>query len=160
MVRPALPFLQVEPHRDKKKTPRAPKGSRKVVACRQTSHAVLRALDNGLLQCRGAGLATFLPAEEDKLVPLSSRNTLVLTSDEGSPSMAMGQWLQYKSKLRILVMRDIFHREWNGASNSINCVGMWGTVLLTTMAFNLPYGLGTGMLGGLRPTRMSSTVRV
>eukprot|EP00974_Lingulodinium_polyedra_P024209 2345491-Lingulodinium_polyedra.AAC.1 len=37
-------------------------------------------------------------------------------------------------------MRDIFHREWNDVRLSIKDCNLWHIVILSAVAFNLPYG--------------------
>eukprot|EP00974_Lingulodinium_polyedra_P085451 8275694-Lingulodinium_polyedra.AAC.1 len=63
----------------------------------------------------GSGLVDFLP-EPDAPAILhgpSRRKTLALHQDEGSAAYAPGWYLLYHLKLRLAVVRDPFHREWN-----------------------------------------------
>eukprot|EP00974_Lingulodinium_polyedra_P018251 1765395-Lingulodinium_polyedra.AAC.1 len=43
-------------------------------------------------------------------------------------------------KLRVLLVRDIFHREWNDVRAAAKSSDLWWAVLLSTMVFNLSYG--------------------
>ena len=37
-------------------------------------------------------------------------------------------------------MRDIYHREWNDMCFALKSAQVWWAVILSTVAFNLPYG--------------------
>ena len=112
----------------------------KVVKARRSSLAAFRALDNALRHGRKRGLEVFLPTEGDKAKRLCVRHTLVLHYDEASPNLAMGQWMLYKGLLRIVLLRDVFHREWNDCGLALRSVGLWHVVLLTALVHNLTYG--------------------
>ena len=98
------------------------------------------------MQARGAGMSVFLPTPlpEVSAVPLARRPTLVMCYDEGSPNVALAQWLQYRARLRVICLRDPFLREWNDVTNALRAVGLWDTVLLSTVCFNLPHGPWNG----------------
>eukprot|EP00974_Lingulodinium_polyedra_P030085 2897503-Lingulodinium_polyedra.AAC.1 len=49
-------------------------------------------------------------------------------------------WLGYAARARVLAVRDIFHREWNDVCLSLKGAGVWSTVVMTSVLFNLPYG--------------------
>ena len=140
-------FAPVPKAKRKGKTARAKRSAPKkklgpqVVKSRTGALGTLRALDNALATTRKRGLSAFLPnPEADEGQPLHKRPTLVLHYDEASPNLAMGMWLAYKAKLRVVTMRDIFHREWNDVQLAIKGVGLWYVVLLTSLVFNLVYG--------------------
>eukprot|EP00974_Lingulodinium_polyedra_P040786 3918263-Lingulodinium_polyedra.AAC.1 len=60
------------------------------------------------------GLAAFLdPSPPQQLPSWDQRKTLCLHFDEGSPNLALVNWLLYSVKARVVAVRDIFHREWN-----------------------------------------------
>eukprot|EP00974_Lingulodinium_polyedra_P058590 5641606-Lingulodinium_polyedra.AAC.1 len=63
---------------------------------------------------RGAGLSVFV-AREGSGAPESLLDlpVLALHYDEGSPGLAMYHWMAYAGSLRVVGLRDIFHREWN-----------------------------------------------
>ena len=107
---------------------------------RLSSFATFRALDHALIQSRKRGLATFLPSDEDTGKRFCTRPTLVIHYDERSPSLSMGQWLQNKAQLRVVLMRDIFHREWNDCMLAVKSSSMWHVLLLTSVVHNLPSG--------------------
>ncbi len=89
---------------------------------RESAHSNLRAVDHLLTVVLGKGLSFFLASggegqEESEL--LAERRTLVLHLDEGSPTLAMCWWLLYHTRVRIVPVWDIFHREWNDCKNAI-----------------------------------------
>ena len=73
-------------------------------------------------------------------MPLHCRPTLVLHFDEASPNIVMYCWLLYHMGLRVMAVRDVFHREWNDVQLAVKATGLWHVVLLSSLAFNLPYG--------------------
>ena len=75
-------------------------------------------------------------------------NRICASSASISPNFAGGLFLLYKAKLRLLVVRDIFHGEWNDAILALKDAGLWSKVTLAPVALNLPYGPGMGQLGG------------
>ena len=116
------------------------KGPRVIVKERRASFACLRALDNALLQGTKIGLADFMEDAEGSTGDLCKRSVLVIFLDEASTNMAMAMWLQYKVRLRMIFIRDVFHREWNDVSLAVRHTGLWWVVLLSSLAFNLPFG--------------------
>eukprot|EP00974_Lingulodinium_polyedra_P053391 5129326-Lingulodinium_polyedra.AAC.1 len=54
--------------------------------------------------------------------------------------MAAAMFMQYHVKLRMIGIMDIFHREWNDVSLALQRAGCWSAVLLSTLAFNVPFG--------------------
>ena len=116
------------------------KGPRVIVKERRASFACLRALDNALLQGTKRGLADFMEDAEGSTGDLCKRSVLVIFFDEASTNMAMAMWLQYKVRLRMIFIRDVFHREWNDVSLAVKHTGLWWVVLLSSLAFNLPFG--------------------
>eukprot|EP00974_Lingulodinium_polyedra_P089510 8679701-Lingulodinium_polyedra.AAC.1 len=60
------------------------------------------------------------------------------------------QWyLGYAKGVRLLALRDVFHREWNGISFALKAVGVWA-VVLTTIAYNPLGGFGRAKPGSNR----------
>ena len=116
------------------------KGPRVIVKERRASFACLRALDYALLQGTKRGLADFMEDAEGSTGDLCKRSVLVTFFDEASTNMAMAMWLQYKVRLRMIFIRDVFHREWNDVSLAVKHTGLWWVVLLSSLAFNLPFG--------------------
>ena len=121
---------------------------------RLSAHRLMRTLDYLLLLVYGCGLARFCPTGE--FSPLASRPLLVLCQDEGSPGFAMVWFLLYKTKARVLSLRDPFHRFWNDVCAALKGCGLWWPVLLTTVAFNFTHGPWAGaawwekLVGGAR----------
>ena len=60
--------------------------------------------------------------------------------DEASPSYAMWWYLFFHCRLRMVLVRDVFHRQWNDAKLTLIRKGLWWVVLLTTVMFNMPFG--------------------
>eukprot|EP00974_Lingulodinium_polyedra_P033763 3246390-Lingulodinium_polyedra.AAC.1 len=60
--------------------------------------------------------------------------------DEGSVGIAAWWFMAHHLPCRTLLVKDIFHRQWNDAQMAIRGSGLWWVVLLTTMAYNLCYG--------------------
>eukprot|EP00974_Lingulodinium_polyedra_P041032 3943298-Lingulodinium_polyedra.AAC.1 len=52
----------------------------------------------------------------------------------------MVQWLTYSAGLRVLGLRDVFHREWNDTKAAVKAGGLWWVVVWTIVVYNLPYG--------------------
>eukprot|EP00974_Lingulodinium_polyedra_P051483 4953431-Lingulodinium_polyedra.AAC.1 len=52
----------------------------------------------------------------------------------------MWGWFAYKAGLRVMGVRDIFHREWNDVIGALKQAELWWVVILTTLAYHLPYG--------------------
>ena len=75
---------------------------------------------------------------------LLSLPLLVLHFDEGSPNQALYCWMQYQARLRVIGVRDIYHREWNDVTLALRQAGLWRYVVLSSILFNLPYGPWNG----------------
>ena len=96
-------------------------------------------MDNVLLQVSTSGLERFTPeAPEER--PVDERPTLSLHLDEGSPGYACMWYLIHHVQARTLVIRDIFHREWNDAKGALMDTNVWWVCLLTRIPFNMAYG--------------------
>ena len=115
-------------------------GNQVVVKSRLAASRLTRSVDHALRNARGKGLDAFLADAPGSDAPLGQRPSLNLFFDEASPNIAMYLWLAYHKKLRVVGIRDIFHRQWNDVMNAIKAAGLWWAVLLTSVAFNLPYG--------------------
>eukprot|EP00974_Lingulodinium_polyedra_P038571 3696441-Lingulodinium_polyedra.AAC.1 len=87
----------------------------------------------------GAGLEQFCPPA-DVPRPLSQRPLLVLAMDEGSVGYAMLWYAQYFLQARVVLFRDIYHREWNDCTQAIKQSNLWWVILMTSMVANLCYG--------------------
>ena len=114
-------------------------GATNVVLERTAASAQTRALDKALFVARGHGLAIFVCRVWEER-EFGSRPLLVLYMDEASCNMAMSQWMLYHSNLRVIRIRDIFHREWNDVQLALKQAGLWWVVVLTSVAFNFVYG--------------------
>ena len=89
-----------------------------VKAVRQGGYHHIAALDKILYQTLGYGLDQFQRDDSDDWRGLVTDvirlpKTLVLHLDEEGPAYSMCWYLLYKEKLRFMMMRDIYHREWN-----------------------------------------------
>ena len=106
------------------------KGSRRVVLSRKTAAAYLSAVDHVLVRTRGVGLEVFLASEGGvgDARPLGERPLLVLSFDEASPNMAMFFYMAYHLRLRVVAIRDVFHREWNDAKLAVKGADLWWVV--------------------------------
>eukprot|EP00974_Lingulodinium_polyedra_P008769 838067-Lingulodinium_polyedra.AAC.1 len=58
----------------------------------------------------------------------------------GSSGYAAGWFLRHKLQGRIFQIHDIFHREWNDVIGALKSSGLWWTVLLSTVVYNLCFG--------------------
>jgi hypothetical protein len=99
----------------------------------------MRALDYLLVSTFGFGLEQYCHAK----LPIDpwGRHTLwVLYMDEGSTWFAVVWYLQYHIIGRVLMVRDIFQREWNDVQLAVKHCGLTTVILLTTMVLNLCYG--------------------
>eukprot|EP00974_Lingulodinium_polyedra_P028094 2713431-Lingulodinium_polyedra.AAC.1 len=88
----------------------------------------LVALDNLLQRTTGAGVSQFLPNQVRGRELWAMGNlprTLVMCMDEGSPGYAMVWWGLYKAHLRLLPLRDVFHREWNDTLDAVKGAGLF-----------------------------------
>ena len=113
---------------------------RKPVKARMSAHATGRALDRLMTTTVGVGLEDFKQLDGDHLVRIDQRRLLVVHMDEGSPSYALSWYLQYHERLRSLFIRDNYHREWDDVTLSLRKEGLWPTMLLSQLVFNLAHG--------------------
>eukprot|EP00974_Lingulodinium_polyedra_P086450 8376127-Lingulodinium_polyedra.AAC.1 len=111
-------------------------------APRKSVAGYLRALDHMLSTVVGFGLGAFVQTEEDALAVYSRRplRALVFNMDEGSNCLALCWWLQYAANVRMTFVRDIFHRQWRDLTLALKHCGMWSTVLLSSVVYNLHQG--------------------
>eukprot|EP00974_Lingulodinium_polyedra_P009016 862223-Lingulodinium_polyedra.AAC.1 len=42
--------------------------------------------------------------------------------------------------MRVLPLRDVFHREWNDTLNAVKGCGLYWVLVCSTLLYNLPYG--------------------
>ena len=93
----------------------------------------MKALDKILKNVLMVGQLFSQVQEGDRYVGLAWGHlppTLVLHADEGSPGFAMLWFLNYRlPSIRFLLVRNIFHREWNDVRNAISNKGLWWVVL-------------------------------
>ena len=125
------------------KLPRAASGrAGATTLVRKAAGDYLQALDKSLLDTTGQGLAAFGPDPEALAASQgpTRRPTLVLHQDEGSPGFALSWYILYHLKLRAVVVRDVYHREWNDIKLALKGAKCWWAVLLTTVSLNLAYG--------------------
>jgi len=103
---------------------------------------LLVALDSQVEVVVGAGLAQFVPDVGAAMVPYAPhrRKVLTIVADEASSNLSLLHWLQWKTQLRMVHMRDPLHRELNDVTDALKKAGLWSVVLLTTVVFNLAYG--------------------
>ena len=99
-----------------------------------------RALDNALTHTLGAGLDTYTNEAGGNDEDVSGKPLLVLHFDEASSNLALFCWMYYHLRLRVIGMRDIFHREGNDVLLALKSSGLWYVILITTVVFNLPCG--------------------
>ena len=92
---------------------------------RSSTLALLRAVDNSLRNSRGEGLRAFSGGKAERVEDVGSLPVLVLSFDEASTNLAATQFLGYKAGLRILWLRDIFHREWNDCLLALQNCGFY-----------------------------------
>ena len=112
-----------------------------VTGQRQSAFIHLKALDNLLQLTIGSGLDAFIAGDnlEDVIAYIADSSkegsipaTLTLHLDEGSPAYAMVWFLVNHCGLRIIHIRDIFHREWNDVKLAVGQCSLWDVVVLTT----------------------------
>lgn len=99
------------------------------------------ALNHMLVVCRGVGLSAFaVPASSDRRQEPHLWPTLTLSLDQRSDGWSMGCYLLWGTDLCVRVAPDPSHRGWNDAQLALRDVGMYGIVLLTTIALNWEHG--------------------
>eukprot|EP00972_Heterocapsa_arctica_P054082 7969435-Heterocapsa_arctica.AAC.1 len=87
---------------------------------RKSAYRQLKAIDWVLHDVLGTGLSNFLPPEADvSPSPVWDLPTLVLHMDEGSIGYCSPWYLQYRLDMRVLFVRDVFHREWNDIKGAL-----------------------------------------
>ena len=123
-----------------KRQPRRSKDKRAVAQVRRGAFNIFRALGHQLFKARGAGVSSFVREAAGSEGPLSKIPCFVFYYDECSANLALHNYLSYELKMRVLSIRDVFHREWNETMLALKASGLWGTVLLTTVVYNLAYG--------------------
>ena len=106
---------------------------------RMASHRTLLALDATLQRATGQGLSYFSASSGTDLPP-HLRPTLSMHLDEGSVGYGACWYLQFHILTRMVVCRDIYHREWNDAKNALMDCKLWWVCLLTRIPFNMAYG--------------------
>ena len=116
---------------------------------RQSAYIHLKALDKLLSLTIGSGLDAFIAGDnlEDVIAYIADSSkegsipaTLALHLDEGSPAYAMAWFLVNHCGLRMIHIRDIFHREWNDVKLAVGQCSLWDVVVLTTVVYNMPHG--------------------
>ena len=117
-------------------------------------------LDNALKVATGHGLADFLsqpppqPKQRKRKRQEASSSSsatpapmfvdqgkqLTLSIDQGPDGWSAVNWMLYKAKVRLVVLIDSNHRVWNDLKTSFSDAGLWTTVLLWGVFFNLNFG--------------------
>ena len=144
-----------------------------VTGQRHSAQYHIRALDRMLLFTISVGLSAFIgpprksgdkgsnaivgceEEAKDVLTTKKFKPTLVLTGDEGSPGYCMNWFLNYWQGVRLLPVRDWFHRRWNDCKLSVSDAGLWFVVQLATIPFNLNFGPWEGCAWFARTKVMS-----
>ena len=143
-------FSDKAPTKRKKgaKRRRTEKSPLEVTGQRQAALSHIRALDHQLVLALGIGLIAFVAASGvtdmdivlaylmDGILP----PTLSLHLDEGSPAYSMTWFLANRVDLRIVSIRDIFHREWNDMKLVLSDAHMWHIVVMLVVVYNMPHG--------------------
>ena len=121
-----------------------------VVRLQRKSAAMhITVLDKLLYSLLGVGLVVYVPAQNyfelaGKVLPWC----LVLHMDEASPGYAMFWFLALHLKIRIVFIRDPYHRQWNDTRLALTRTGVWWICLVTIVAFNMPFApYGSGAFG-------------
>ncbi len=93
---------------------------------------LVRAFDDALFVLRNVGLSAFLPGAAGMDKPIQERPLLVLHMDEASSNYAFVFWLLYAVKLRVVAIRDVYHREWNDVKLAMQNAGVLFVLLILT----------------------------
>ena len=123
-------------------TPRLPVSAPQNLV-RKAARDYLQALDHVLVRTAGKSLGAYAgPCSEEEATAAApaSRQVLVLCQDEGPLGFALHWYLMYFLKLRMVGLRDVFHREWNDIKLGLQQAGVWWCVLLTSIVYNMAYG--------------------
>ena len=101
-----------------------------------------RALDSQVSEMIGQGLDSFNGHDDLQQYPHVPHDgrLLVLSLDEGSVGYAGMWWLLYHHRLRLVFLRDPFHRSWNDVCVALKECRLWSVVLLTSVVYNINYG--------------------
>ena len=135
---PAATERRIAPKRKRATAPKLPGAAK---AQRQSAYHMMRTLDKALLIMLGVGFAYFMHStdEEDKRHHEGYHPTLVMHFDEASQGFAM-IWYLLDLPMRIVPIRDPFHREWNDCRLALSRSELWWVVLITSVVVNLPFG--------------------
>ena len=123
-----------------KRRAKAKAGPAKTQKDRVRAYHMIRALDHAFVEGTEGGLNNYKRDATGCELSLSNRPLICLQFDECSSSLAMYLYLAYKAHLRVVVLRDIYHREWNDVKLGLQWADVWWVVVLTTLAINLPHG--------------------
>lgn len=104
------------------------------------AHRAAKALDKALEATTGQGLAGFTPTEDQLQLPVDERPLLAVHCDEGSTGYSACWHIVHSARSRMVIIRDIYHREWNDCKHAIMQAGLWWTTLLTRIPANMAYG--------------------
>ena len=118
-----------------------------VTGQRNSAMIHINAIDHQLFLTIGAGLIAFagLPADQQAVALSFIYNNVIppvmtLCLDEGSPAYSMCWYLLGHEDLRMIPIRDPYHREWNDLRLAISAAGLWHVVLMMTIVYNMPFG--------------------
>ena len=132
--------------RESKKRIRAKGSPLKLKVLRMSALTYLRVLNKTLNTVFGTGVEMFVQEKIEKVGPYAKWfescdiRVLVMHLDEGSQAYSTGWFLMNHLKINIVVMRDIYHREWNDCKLAISDSDLWWVVMLSTIVLNLPHG--------------------
>lgn len=116
---------------------------------RLASYSWLCALDNQLRVCLGTGLVSFISAKTPKaalpslpegVAGESTGKQLNISIDQGSDGWCPAIYLVHGLFLRAVLFFDPSHRVWNDCQGAIKQQGLWDTILLWGILFNLNDG--------------------
>ena len=127
-----------------KRRARKPHEGKTIVKERKGAYNLFRGLDHLIWLLWGTGLVSFLRHAPGFENPLQDRPLLVLWYDECGSNLSLYSWLAWHHQMRIVGVRDIYHREWNDTKLCLQASNLWGTVLLMTVVFNMVYGPWSG----------------
>lgn len=93
-------------------------------------------------QLQGQGLPgyiAYLPSFGPQL-PVERRPLLVQNMDSGSQNVCMTFYLVNGKGARILPIWDVFHKRWNMTQNAYKAAGIWMSVKLQSITFEISRG--------------------